>query len=97
MTDSNTVDDPTSAAGKLYAYEYFGALMTDNFCLIFDPSSSSCAKEFSFFAFDDWNYDVSGFSRYSYLGLAPIGNLNGPSFVQALNATGSMLNATVSF
>ena len=71
--------------------------MTDNVCLVFDPSSSSCAKSFSFFSFSDWNSDISGIYKYSYLGLAPIGSLNGPSFVQSLNSTGSMLNATVSF
>ena len=76
MTDSNTVDDPTGGVGNRYAYEYFGTLMTDTVCLIFDPSSLICAKAFSFFAFDEWNRDLSGEYRYSYLGLAPIGSLN---------------------
>ena len=81
MTDSNTVDDPTGAVGIFFAYEYYGTVMTDNVCLVFDPSSSSCADSFSFFAFYDYNREISGVYRYAYLGLAPIGSLNGPSFV----------------
>ena len=70
--------------------------MTDNFCLLFDPKSQSCIQNFSFFSFGDWDKDIF-LVAYSYLGLAPINKLNGPSFVSALNETGSMLNSTVSW
>jgi hypothetical protein len=39
---------------------------------------------------------VSKYS-YSYLGLAPVHELNGPSFVTALNSTDRMLNLSVSY
>jgi hypothetical protein len=71
-------------------------MFTDNVCLMFDPKSPFCAKDFSFFAFNDWNLDVSPYT-YSYLALAPLSELNGPSFVQSLNATGVMLNTVVSW
>lgn len=71
-------------------------MFTDNVCLMFDPKSPFCAKDFSFFVFNDWNLDVSPYT-YSYLALAPLSELNGPSFVQSLNATGVMLNTVVSW
>jgi hypothetical protein len=71
-------------------------MIRDKVCLVFDPKSSSCAQNFGFFSAGGWNRAVSIY-WYSYLGLAPIDELNGPSFVQTLNETGVMANASVSW
>jgi hypothetical protein len=78
-TNSTTITDPTGSVGRYNAYEYSGSMMTDKVCLMFDPSSASCADQFGFFTWYDWNTDAG--SDRDYLGLAPIGKLNGPSIV----------------
>jgi hypothetical protein len=71
-------------------------MITDQYCLLFDSDNPSCLKEFSFFLFSTYNNDLSTIA-YPYLGLAPIDDLNGPSYVQALNATGNMRNSSLSY
>jgi hypothetical protein len=68
----------------------------DQFCLLFDPESETCVKNFGFFTFDAWNNAVN-FGISPYLGLAPTDKINGPSFVESLNKAGKMLNFSVSW
>ena len=62
-------------------------------CLQFDPKSSTCIKQFGFFT---CSRIVEGLS-YSYVGLAPSGKLNGPSYVQFLDQSARMQRPIVSF
>jgi hypothetical protein len=71
-------------------------MMTDQYCLLLDPHNPSCLKAFSFFLYSAFNADVS-VSPYPYLGLSPSDDLNGPSYVQALNLTGNMRNSSLSY
>jgi hypothetical protein len=59
-------------------------VMSDTFCLILDPKSHSCAKNFSFFTFEE-TIGTTDDTFFTVLGLAPANELVGPSFVQALN------------
>ena len=68
----------------------------DQFCLLFDPKSPTCVQDFGFFAFDDSNLNVNK-AIYSFLGLAPVNAINGPSFVEVLNEKGRMSNFSVSW
>ena len=65
--------------GKYYYYEYEGSIITDTVCLVFDPNSSTCVTELDFFAVSD---DKSQTNIWRpYLGLSPIDELNGQSYV----------------
>jgi hypothetical protein len=68
----------------------------DNFCLAFDPQSPTCVKEFGFFGLETYNLDVSR-GLYTFLGLAPVNPINGPSFVKTLYETENMLNFSASW
>jgi hypothetical protein len=85
-----------STDGHIYNYEYFGSMMTDQYCLLLNPKSSSCLEAFSFFLFSSFNDNISS-AHWPYLGLAPSNKLNGPSYVNALNSTERMMNQSVSF
>jgi hypothetical protein len=71
-------------------------MMTDQYCLLLDSSNPSCLKAFSFFLFSTYDQDVNNYPN-PYLGLAPIDDLNGPSYVQVLNETGNMRNLSLSY
>jgi hypothetical protein len=86
---------PTGKDSYYYGYEYVGTLISDQVCLVFDPKSKSCAQEFSFFSFSE-DLAFSDFDP-SYLGLAPINKLNGPSFVESLYKTGTLGDLKVSW
>jgi hypothetical protein len=98
VSDVSSITPPTgNDDGSTYSYEYSGKIMTDQFCLFFNPESSSCVKNFGFFAFNAFNEDVGNIYGTSYLGLAPPNELNGPSFMKTLNQTGRMLNYSLSW
>jgi hypothetical protein len=59
----------------------------DQFCLFLETKNPSCVIDFGFFAFFDWNSDI-GNGMHTYLGLAPVNSMNGPSFVENLHETG---------
>ena len=92
ITDKSILTPPTgNSDGYYYSYELFGYMMTDQYCLLLDSSNPSCLKAFSFFVFSTFNEDVNAYPN-PYLGLAPIDDLNGPSYVGVLNSTGNMRN-----
>jgi hypothetical protein len=53
ITDATKLTPATgSSDGENYNYEYFGSMMTDQFCLLLDPNSETCVEAFSFFVFN---------------------------------------------
>jgi hypothetical protein len=77
----NNIQDPSGwADGSSYTYDYYGTIIADLLCLKFDPKSSTCASDFSFFAMSSYDRDVNTLFS-SFLGLAPISKLNGQSII----------------
>jgi hypothetical protein len=93
-TDLATINSPEK--NNQFSFEYYGTIFMDQFCLVFDPKSPTCVQDFGFFAIFDYNYDINN-GLYTFLGLAPISSINGPSFVENLHETGRIENFTVSW
>ena len=94
-TDVKILNSPEGKSNFAYAFEYGGTMMTDQFCLVYDPKSPTCVKDFSFFTYGTKIDSIA--QDFPYLGLATSNPLNGPSYVTTLNETGRMLNVTVSY
>jgi hypothetical protein len=77
-TDASIIHSQVGSYAEKYMYEFSGSMMTDQICLFLNPENSSCLREFSFFAFSNKRLGVHS---STYLGLAPLSDLNGPSFV----------------
>ena len=64
-------------------------------CLVYSPTSNSCVKDFGFFAVANKSEETKFYDPY--LSLSPVDELNGPSYVQALNEAGRMAEFVVSW